>query len=304
MEFCTRLANQLMLKKVEEHEEKNSVVSPVSINAVLNMVAAGSKGATLDHFFALLESKMVKDINSESSKMMAVAADVGLDSANNGAEDNDGISPVLAMVNGAWFDQRFPLKPSYGEGILKGIFNCEAKTVHFATQAEQVREEINAWAEAASRGLIKDFLEPDSPSLEAALVLPRKYFNLYHNELDQFWIPKFKFSYGFDVLKSMRDMGTSSSFLTNPKDLSEMMHVPEDVHEFVPNMIQKAFIEIDEKGTEAAAVTEFSDEMGCSLQEPERTSFVADHPFVFMIREATSGLVFFTGAVLDPSQRN
>ncbi|KAG5539430.1 hypothetical protein RHGRI_019838 [Rhododendron griersonianum] len=392
MEFCTRLANQLMLKKVEEHEEKNSVVSPVSINAVLNMVAAGSNGATLDHFFVLLGSKTVKEINSESSKMMAVAADVRLDSANNGAEDNDGISPVLAMVNGAWFDQRFPLKPSYGEGILKGIFNCEAKT------ADQVREEINAWAEAASRGLIKDFLEPNSPSSEAALVLinglyfkgnwncdykfdseltknrdfylmngdivsvpfmtscacypcqsfygfkvlsipyesgqlssrdfsmyfflpderdglqnllkklmilkPRKYFNLCHNELDQFLIPKFKFSYGFDVLKSMRDMGTPSSFLTNPKDLSEMMHVPEDVNDFVPNMIQKAFIEIDEKGTEAAAITEFSDEMGCSLQEPERMSFVADHPFVFMIREATSGLVFFTGAVLDPSQRN
>ncbi|XP_058224126.1 serpin-ZX-like [Rhododendron vialii] len=387
MEFCTRLANQLMLKKVEEHEEKNSVVSPVSINAVLNMVVAGSKGATLDHFFALLGSKTVNEINSESAKMMAVAADVGLNSANKGTEDNDDIGLVLAMVNGAWFDQRFPLKPSYGEDILKGIFNCEAKTVHFATHANQVRDEINAWAEAASRGLIKDFLEPDSPSSEAALVLinglyfkgnwncdykfnseltknrdfnlmngdivsvpfmtscacypcqsfdgfkvlsipyesgqlssrdfsmyfflpderdglqnllkklmilkPRNYFNLYHNELDQFWIPKFKFSYGFDVLKSMRDMGTPFSFLTNPKELSEMMHVPEDVNDFVPNMIQKAFIEIDEKGTEAAAITEFSDEMGCSLEEPERMSFVADHPFVFMIREATSGLVFF-----------
>ncbi|KAI8546144.1 hypothetical protein RHMOL_Rhmol07G0094200 [Rhododendron molle] len=366
-----------MLKKVEEHEEKNSVVSPVSINAVLNMVAAGSKGATLDHFFALLGSKTVKEINSESAKMMAVAADVGLNSANKGTEDNDDIGPVLAMVNGAWFDRRFPLKPSYDEKILKGIFNCEAKTVHFATQAEQVREEINAWAEAASRGLIKDFLKPGSPESGAALVLinglyfkgnwdceykfdldltekrdfyllngdtvsvpfmtsyrashycesfdgfnfqderdglpdllkkhisnPGKYFNLSPVELDKFWIPKFKFSYGFNVLKAMQDMGTPLSFLTDPEDLSDMMHVPEDVDVFEPKMIQKAFIEIDEKGTEAAAITEFEDLMGFSMYyKPKRLiSFVADHPFVFMLKEAKSGLDFFTGAVLDPSQ--
>ncbi|KAI8546141.1 hypothetical protein RHMOL_Rhmol07G0093900 [Rhododendron molle] len=117
------------------------------------------------HFFP----SWVKEINSESSKMMVVAVDVGLGSANNGTEDD--IGPVLAMVNGAWFDRRFPLKPSYGKEILKGIFNCEAKTIHFATQAEQVRVEINAWAEAASRGLIKDLLPPESPSSEAALVL-------------------------------------------------------------------------------------------------------------------------------------
>ncbi|XP_058224128.1 serpin-ZX-like [Rhododendron vialii] len=245
--------------------------------------------------------------------MMAVAADVELNSANKGTGDNDDIGPVLAMVNGAWFDRRFPLKSSYGEEILKGIFNCEAKTVHFATQAEQVREEINAWAEAASRGLIKDFLEPGSPNPGAALVLinglyfkgnwdcdykfdseltkkrdfyllngdmvsapfmtsyrashycesfdgfkvleilyengelsrsrqfsmyfflpderdglpdllkklisnPGKYFNLSQVELDKFWIPKFKFSYGFDVLKAMQDMGTPLSFLTDPED--------------------------------------------------------------------------------------
>lgn len=117
--------------------------------------------------------------------------------------------------------------------------------------------------------------------------------------------PKIKFSYGFNVLNAMQDMGTPLSFLTNPKDLSEMMLVPEDVDDFEPRMIQKAFIEIDEEGTEAAAVTEFEEECGCSIYEelPKRLiSFVADHPFVFMLQEAKSGLTFFTGVVLDPSQ--
>ncbi|KAG5539431.1 hypothetical protein RHGRI_019839 [Rhododendron griersonianum] len=363
-----------MLKKVEEHEEKNSVVSPVSINAVLNMVAAGSKGATLDHFFALLGSKTVKEINSESAKMMAVAADVGLNSANKGTEDNDDIGPVLAMVNGAWFDRRFPLKPSYGEEILKGIFNCEAKTVHFATQpgspdsgaalvlinglyfkgnwdceykfdseltkkrdfyllngdtvsvpfmtsyrASHYCESFDGFkvlkipyenGELSSRRQFSMyFFLPDErdglPDLLKKLISnPGKYFNLSHVELDKFWIPKFKFSYGFDVLKAMQDMGTQLSFLTDPEDLSDMMHVPEDVDDFEPKMIQKAFIEIDEEGTEAAAITEFEDVVGCSMYyKPKRLiSFVADHPFVFMLKEAKSGLDFFTGAVLDPSQ--
>lgn len=61
---------------------------------------------------------------------MAVA--VAVESTKDG-DDDDG-RPMLAMVNGAWADQRFPLKPLYEEKILKGIFNCESKTVDFATQ--------------------------------------------------------------------------------------------------------------------------------------------------------------------------
>ncbi|KAF7140879.1 hypothetical protein RHSIM_Rhsim06G0044400 [Rhododendron simsii] len=203
MDYCTQLASQWMLEEVKKSRVNNLVVSPVSLNVVLNMVAAGLKGRTLEYVLDFLGSENINQINLESSKMMAVAADVG-------SSDNGG--PVLAMVNGAWADQKFPLKPLYEEKVLKGIFNCEAKTVDFATQAEKVRDEVNAWAEAISRGLIRNFLEPGSPSPGTALFLAN---GLYFKGT---W----KRNYGFDVKRTeKRDFyllngeNVSVSFMTS-----------------------------------------------------------------------------------------
>ncbi|GFY86896.1 hypothetical protein Acr_05g0005350 [Actinidia rufa] len=382
------LAKQLMVREVEKRRVGNIVVSPLSLNALLNMVAVGLKGPTLDHVLGFLGSKKINEIWSKSSEMMAIVADCG---SSQKAEDG----PILAMVNGVWVDQKYPLKDPYKEK-LKTIYNCESKSVDFATQAIKLRDEINSWAEAATRGLIKEFLGEGSPDphrtafilanalyfkgtwdceykfdenlsrnfdfyllnggtvsvpfmtsherypcgsfdgfkvlripyengklnrrfsmyfflpderdglqdlLKKLISNPGEYFNnLPHKVLGKFWIPKFKFSYGFDVTKAMECMGMKLSFSKHPEDLSEMLHVPKGVPFFDPAIIQKAAIEIDEKGTEAAAVTSIL--CGSSMYKPEKLDFVADHPFVFMIRDCISGFVFFTGAVIDPSKSN
>ncbi|KAG5540279.1 hypothetical protein RHGRI_020508 [Rhododendron griersonianum] len=98
----------------------------------------------------------------------------------------------------------------------------------------------------------------------------------------------------------MMEMGMSFPVLENSEDFAEMVEIPKGLPLF-GYMIQKACIEVDEKGTVAAAVTM----MGvptCSMYRPKNTSFVADHPFMFMIMEDISKLVIFTGAVLDPSK--
>ncbi|KAH7849030.1 hypothetical protein Vadar_011944 [Vaccinium darrowii] len=393
MDFCTMLAYDFMLKEVKKPKHDNVIVSPVSITLVLNMVAAGLKGSTLEYVLGLFGSEDINEINSKSLEIMSLAADVG--STNNG---DDG-RPVLAMVNGAWADQCFPFKPLYEENILKGIFDCEAKTVDFATQAEKVRVEFNAWAEAVSRGLIKDFFRPGSPSSDTTLPLANGlyfkgiwkhnyrfmverterrdfyllngrtisvpfmtssnmywggsfdgfkvlqieyengkcrqqfymsfflpderdglqnllekliiskpetyYFNLAPVKLDEFWIPKFKLSYEFGVSEAMEAMGTPLFIANNPADFSEMIHNPEGDPFSQAEILHKACIEIDEKGTEAAALTTaiFTPTSPC-FPKLETLSFVVDHPFVFILREARSGLVLFTGVVLDPSQSN
>ncbi|PSS31395.1 Serpin-ZX like [Actinidia chinensis var. chinensis] len=390
MDFCMNLAKQLMVREVENRRVGNIVVSPLSLNALLNMVVVGLKGPTLEHVLGFWGSTNTNEICSKSSEMMAIVADCG---SSQKAEDG----PILAMVNGAWVDQKYPLKDPYKE-MLKTIYNCEAKSVDFATQAIKLRDEINSWAEAATGGLIKDFLEEGSPDphttalilanalyfkgtwdigykfdaslsknfdfylldgatvsvpfmtsherypcgsfdgfkvlripyengklnrifsmyfflpderaslqdlLKKLIANPSEYFNnLPHRELGKFWIPKFKFSYGFDVAEAMECMGMKLSFSKNPEDLSEMLHVPKGVPFFDPAIIQKAAIEIDEKGTEAAAATEVEFLCGSSMYKPEKLDFVADHPFVFMIREYASGFVFFTGAVINPSKSN
>ncbi|KAI8546138.1 hypothetical protein RHMOL_Rhmol07G0093600 [Rhododendron molle] len=96
MEFCTRISNQLMLKEIDS--DRNIVTSPLSINVVLNMVAAGSKGGSLEYMLRILGSKNIDEINFKSSEMMAVAAGGGSsneakDGPSSGRVDNRGFHP-------------------------------------------------------------------------------------------------------------------------------------------------------------------------------------------------------------------
>ncbi|XP_016570759.1 serpin-Z3-like [Capsicum annuum] len=108
-------------------------------------------------------------------------------------------------------------------------------------------------------------------------------FRLRREPLDAFYTPKFKFSYTAmkQVIKTMREMGLTLRFDKKCEEITKIMepHGPF----FINRILQKAFIEVNEKGTVAAAVTEeFDDDLGFPMCELPR--FVADHPFLFMIR--------------------
>ncbi|CAL9237800.1 unnamed protein product [Arabidopsis halleri] len=94
-------------------------------------------------------------------------------------------------------------------------------------------------------------------------------------KVGKFRIPKFKIEFGFEA---------SSVF--NDFDLDVSLY-------------QKALIEIDEEGTEAAAVAAFVRCKGCRFVKT--LDFVADHPFLFLIREDQTGTVLFAGQIFDPS---
>ena len=68
-------------------------------------------------------------------------------------------------------------------------------------------------------------------------------------------------------------------------------------------MVQQAtFVEIDEEGTEAAAVTTtMFIEVGSPMLEPEPKVMIVDRPYWFFIRDDKTGLMLFAGRVEDPS---
>ena len=73
---------------------------------------------------------------------------------------------------------------------------------------------------------------------------------------------------------------------------------------FIAQVMHQAFINVDESGTEAAAVTIAA--MAGAAEEPEEPPepviFKADHPFMFLIRHVESGTILFAGRVLDPGR--
>ncbi len=79
------------------------------------------------------------------------------------------------------------------------------------------------------------------------------------------------------------------------------IHSLESYLVFVSKILHTSYIEVNEEGTEAAAATFDVRPPGCSQNlPPPPASFVADHPFIFMIREEIYGIMFFTGVVLNP----
>jgi serpin B len=70
---------------------------------------------------------------------------------------------------------------------------------------------------------------------------------------------------------------------------------------FISAVIHKAFVAVDEEGTEAAAATAvLMSKNGMPHDNPKE--FTADHPFVFMIRHRSTGAILFMGRVAEPNE--
>ncbi len=108
-------------------------------------------------------------------------------------------------------------------------------------------------------------------------------------------LPKFKFSYENKLNDELTDMGMGIAFEPNRADFSGISGTR---NLLIDEVKHKSFIEVNEEGTEAAAVTSVGI-IYTSL--PQVHTFNVDRPFLFAIREMTTGLILFVGQVNDPS---
>jgi serpin B len=69
---------------------------------------------------------------------------------------------------------------------------------------------------------------------------------------------------------------------------------------FISAVVHKAFVDVNEEGTEAAASTAVVMSRSSARLEPV-ASFRADHPFVFLIRDRRTGSILFLGRVMNPN---
>jgi len=117
--------------------------------------------------------------------------------------------------------------------------------------------------------------------------------NLKPQYVDLF-IPKFKVEYEPkpDLNNILKKLGMGKAF-TDSADFSGIS----DIRLFISQVMQKTYIEVDEKGTEAAAVTVIG-MVTCSV--PSHPVFFANRPFLFVIQENTTGTTLFMGKIGNP----
>lgn len=110
-------------------------------------------------------------------------------------------------------------------------------------------------------------------------------------------LPRFKIEAQFGMNETLQSMGMTTAFDEKTADFSGMTG---DDNLFISDVVHKAFIEVDEKGTEAAAATGVVVSLKSAMPE-KPVQFIANHPFLFMIRHHDSRLILFMGRVTNPN---
>lgn len=374
--FALTLTNHLLAKSTDS----NLAISPVSLHAILSVLAVGSKGSTQGQILSFVGSKHVSEINDLASQVVGIVLSDG--SASGG--------PMLRFGNGVWLDSSLALKKEFGV-VLSEKFKAEAKNVDFQTKAIEAANEVNSWVDNVTTGLIKELLPPGSVDSTTRLILgnalyfkgvwenkfnssetkdsdfyllngssiqvpymttkekqfissydefsvlklpykqggDKRKFSMYiflpHEKdglqnlsvklssepgfldhhlprqkvlVENFKLPKFKISFGIEASEVFKSLGLTSPFDGNG-DLTEMVESSTlGKNLYVSSIFHKSFIEVNEEGTEAAAASAAVIKLRSIAMGP--FDFVADHPFLFVIREDMTGVLLFTGHIINP----
>lgn len=114
------------------------------------------------------------------------------------------------------------------------------------------------------------------------------------------FLPKFKMTSMFRLHKTLVSMGMGDAFSDSKANFAGMDGRPDWLH--IGAVIHKAFVDVNEEGTEADAATGVVSRKGSFQPALPTVVFRADHPFVFLIQENRAGSILFMGRVNAPTE--
>ncbi|MEZ6065831.1 MAG: serpin family protein [Planctomycetaceae bacterium] len=112
-------------------------------------------------------------------------------------------------------------------------------------------------------------------------------------------LPRFTLRSSFELSPMLRQLGITVPF--QPGGLAHLSDHPEARELAVGMVVHQTFVQVNEKGTEAAAATALIAPAAAAPQAPKPDpEFIADHPFLFLIRHNRTGAILFIGRVAQP----
>lgn len=110
-------------------------------------------------------------------------------------------------------------------------------------------------------------------------------------------LPKFKLENTLELNAPLNALGMKAAFNDKKADFSGVFSEPHRISE----VRQKAFVEVSEEGTEAAAVTQIAVPASAIFEEnpPKPFQMIVDRPFLFAVADARGGMILFMGVVND-----
>lgn len=172
MNFSLQVAKSVL--RVDGPPYKNTACSPLSIYAVLSILAAASDGQTREQLLRVMERDSVDELHDVASRLAEIL---------EGDDDED--APDICFADALWIADRLTLKEPF-KNILRDVYKTEARAVDFVNQADQVIDEANLWAENQSKGLIKQILSRECINNDTMMILANA---LYFKGV---WVDTFK----------------------------------------------------------------------------------------------------------------
>jgi len=111
-------------------------------------------------------------------------------------------------------------------------------------------------------------------------------------------VPRFRMEGEYRLKEPLSAMGMPAVFSPGAANLLGMTTVPPSLPLAIGSVAHRAVIEVDEKGTVAAAATAIIIKRG--PKTPSHPMFRADHPFLFLVRDLRTGSILFMGRLIDP----
>ncbi len=213
----------------------------------------------------------------------------------------------LVLTNAIYFNAAWsePFEEKRTEDAPFYLLDGSQVTVRMMNQVERL-------GYAAGQGYQAVELPYDGHELSMVILVPEKgQFAAFEEGLDAervesilqdlsygqvaLGLPKFEVESSFSLVEALSALGMPVAF-TERADFSGMT----GNHELmIGEVVHKAFVSVDEAGTEAAAATAVMMELTAAPAEPVEVT--VDRPFIFAIRDIQTGALLFVGRVVDPS---
>lgn len=126
----------------------------------------------------------------------------------------------------------------------------------------------------------------------------QKWSTRFKTEEGTIRLPRFQMEYEVSINDALKLLSMELAFDKNKANFQKMTSIPPNV--YINEVKHKTFLEVNEEGTEAAAVT--SIEMGVASAPMFQFEMNVNWPFFFVIRDQQSGSILFMGSILEPTE--
>ena len=185
----------------------------------------------------------------------------------------DGSDVTVPMMNHGTF---IPYTKGDGWQAIELAYQGETAAMDIIVPDEGRFEEVESSLDYEAASAILSSLQPTSVSLA---------------------LPKFKFESSFGLADQLKALGMTEAFDPDQADFTGMS---ERNDLYISAVVHKAFVAVDEKGTEAAAATAVI--VAATSARLYDVTLMVDRPFIFLIRDIPTGQILFIGRVLNPAE--